>query len=155
ERGYVASHPAMAPMVSNRLRGSVFWIGRTPLAIGRDCRVKLVTQDVAGQVTAFGRIFDPGSEDEASSGTNALPRHAAGEVTLTLRTPLVFDRLDRVASTGRFVLQQGNEIVGGGIVTEGDYADERREAKSANVTETTGTVSADDRARRNGHRGGV
>ncbi len=155
ERGYVASHPERAPMVSNRLRGSLFWIGRESLSVGRDCRVKLVTQDVAGQVSALGRIFDPGSKSETDPTVTALPRHAAGEVTLTLRTPLVFDRLDRVAATGRFVLQHGHEIVGGGIVTEGDYADERREAKSANVTETTGTITAEDRSRRNGHRGGV
>src|SRR6516225_9352632 len=109
-------------MVSNRLRGSVFWIARTPLSTGDSCRVKLVTQDVSGQVSALGRIFDPGDKEEPGAAATSLPRHAAGEVTLTLRTPLVFDRMDRVAATGRFVLQQGNEIVGGGIVTEGDYA---------------------------------
>ena len=41
------------------------------------------------------------------------------------------------------------------MIFRSDYADERREAKSANVTETTGNITAEDRAHRNGHRGGV
>ncbi|OAI41811.1 hypothetical protein AYO41_05220 [Verrucomicrobia bacterium SCGC AG-212-E04] len=156
ERGSIASHRAVSPVVSNRLHGSLFWLGQQDLIVGTNCRVKLATQDVMARVSAIDRIFDPGRASAAGGSTSGnLPRHGAAEVTLELRAPLVFDRHDRIAATGRFVLEIDHEIAGGGIVTQGDYPGERRELKSANVSESRGSITTADRAARHGHRGAV
>lgn len=155
ERGAIASHPRDSPIVSNRLHGSLFWLGRQDLVCGMHCRIKLGTQDVLARVATIERIFDPGRTFDGETATGSLPRHGAAEVSLELRRPLVFDRHERIASCGRFVVQMDHEIAGGGIVTRGEYPGERRETKSANVTESRGLITAADHASRHGHRGGV
>lgn len=154
DRGYVLSHRAEPPAVSNQLHASIFWIAREPLALGAEVRVKLGTQDVAARVASIGRAFDPGQETPEQSVAQEVPTNGAAEVVLQLHAPLVFDRHDRIAPLGRFVLQRGRQIGGGGIVTLAEPS-QRREAKSANITESAGSISISDRTRRNGHRGGV
>ncbi len=153
-RGYVLSHRSASPIVSNQVQGSAFWIDAQPLAIGDELRLKLGTQDIAGRVSAIGRAFDPANAEPALATASEVPRNGAAELTIQLREPLVFDQHTRVAALGRFVLLRDKRIAGGGVITGGTYA-ERRTTKSANLTESTGTVRLEDRVRRNGHRGGV
>lgn len=154
ERGYVLSHRPEPPAVSNQLHASIFWIAREPLATGTEVRVKLGTQDVGARVASIGRAFDPGQEMPEQAAAAQVPPNGAAEVLLQLHAPLVFDRHDRVAPLGRFVLLLGEQIGGGGIVTLAEPA-ARQEAKSANITESAGTITTSERSRRNRHRGGV
>jgi bifunctional enzyme CysN/CysC len=58
--------------------------------------------------------------------------------------------------TGRFVLVDGDLIVGGGIISTAGVADQRRPApKSGNLFTVEHRVATLDRARRNGHRGAI
>lgn len=154
ERGYVLSQQAEPPAVSNQLHASIFWIAPTALELGAEIRVKLGTQQVAGRVASIGRAFDPGREMPEQASAREVPANGAAEVMLQLHAPLVFDRHDHIAALGRFVLLQGAQIGGGGIVTQAEPA-VRRETKSANITESAGSIPMADRTRRNGHRGAV
>ncbi len=154
ERGHVMSHRADAPLVSNRARASVFWLGATDLAADAAVRVKLGAQSVAARVAEVRRAFDPARPDDAPSG-GAIPRRGAGEVTLQFATPLAFDPHARIEETGRFVLLEGEQIAGGGVITETAGGAGRGESRGGNVTETLGRITAAHRAARHGHRGGV
>jgi bifunctional enzyme CysN/CysC len=59
--------------------------------------------------------------------------------------------------TGRFVLVDGHAIVGGGTVSTEGFADQRQPAqpKSGNLYTVEHRVLPADRARMNGHRGGI
>ena len=74
---------------------------------------------------------------------------------LELRQPMAFDLTVDCEATGRFVIVDGYDVAGGGIITaavEDDLRDLRAEARCATSTGSTGGVTAAERAQRHGHR---
>jgi bifunctional enzyme CysN/CysC len=159
QRGGVASHEDLPPYTLTQFKARVFWMGREPLRIGRKYKLKLVTQEVEVAVESFDQIVD------ASSLTRIprprlegwLGRYEVGEVSLRTRRPVAFDAADELVATGRFVLVDGTEVSGGGVILHDNYprrtAD--RQHKSENIFWSTGRVTAELRERRHGHRGRV
>jgi bifunctional enzyme CysN/CysC len=154
ERGHIASHEIDAPIESNRVHAKVFWIGTEPLRVGARYRLKLVTQDVECHVVAVGNVIDAATLDSASAERPELRINEVAEVTLQTRAPLVLDNHDRVPSMGRFVLADGSNIAGGGIVSGAVYTS-RKEIKSENIFWSESEITAERRATRNQHRGAV
>ena len=154
ERGHIASHESDAPIESNRVHAKVFWIGAESLRIGARYRLKLVTQDVECHVVAVGNVIDAATLDRAPSERAELRINEIAEVTLQTRAPLVLDNHDRVPSMGRFVLADGSNLVGGGIVSGAVYSS-RKEIKSENIFWSESEITAERRALRNQHRGAV
>ena len=154
ERGHIASHEVDSPIESNRLHAKVFWIGREPLQVGARYRLKLVSQDVECQVAALTNVLDAATLDTASAARSELRANEVAEVTLQTRAPLAFDNHDRVATLGRFVLADGPDLVGGGIIFGAVYTS-RKEIKSQNIFWSESEITAQRRAARNEHRGAV
>jgi bifunctional enzyme CysN/CysC len=154
ERGHVASHEIDAPIESNRVHTKVFWIGAEPLRVGVRYRLKLVTQDVECHVVSIGRVVDAASLDSAATERTELRINEVAEVTLQTRAPLVLDNHDRVPNMGRFVLADGGNLVGGGIISGAVYSS-RKEIKSENIFWSESEITAERRALRNQHRGAV
>ncbi len=158
ERGHVASHRTDTPIESNRVRASVFWLGNRDLTLGASYRLKLATQDIECQVHSIERLIDASTlaapEGRDAAAPKAVSRNDVAEVTLQLRKTLVLDNHDRVPALGRFVLLDGNEVSGGGIVFGGVYTD-RHKVVSQHITWSDSQITAQHRARRNGHRGAV
>jgi len=75
-------------------------------------------------------------------------------VTIQVRGALAFDNADTNALLGRFVLLEGRQVGGGGIIFGGTYSD-RTQPKSANIFWSEGNVTASQRFARNGHKGAV
>jgi bifunctional enzyme CysN/CysC len=154
ERGHIASHEIDAPIESNRVHAKVFWIGAEPLRVGARYRLKLVTQDVECHVVAVGNVIDAATLDSASAERPELRINEIAEITLQTRAPLVLDNHDRVPGMGRFVLADGGDLVGGGIVAGAVYTS-RKEIKSENIFWSESEITAKRRALRNQHRGAV
>jgi len=76
-------------------------------------------------------------------------------VTIQTRRPIVLDPYERVPSLGRFVVVDGFDVCGGGIVLEAADSEMRAPAASANLTRSVGHVSRETREARHGHRGAV
>jgi bifunctional enzyme CysN/CysC len=159
ERGHVASHVTDAPIESNRVKASVFWLGKRALTLNGHYQLKLATQDLDCQVSSIERVIDASTlaapeGSIASAPIESVSRNDVAEVTLRLRKPLVLDNHDRVPPLGRFVLVDQREVSGGGIIFGGVYTDRRR-IVSQHITWSDSQVTAADRARRNGHKGAV
>jgi bifunctional enzyme CysN/CysC len=154
ERGHVASHENDAPIESNRVHAKVFWIGPEPMRVGARYRCKLVTQEVECQVAAIGKVLDAATLDSTSAERTELRINEVAEVTLQTRAPLVLDNHDRIPSMGRFVLADGNNLIGGGIISGAVYTS-RKEIKSENIFWSESEITAERRALRNQHRGAV
>jgi bifunctional enzyme CysN/CysC len=77
------------------------------------------------------------------------------ELTLRTKRPVAFDIHTEIVATGRFVIVDGFEVAGGGIILANQYP--RRTAgahiKSEHIYWSGGKVTAAQRARRNGHPG--
>jgi bifunctional enzyme CysN/CysC len=154
ERGNVASHETDGPAESNRVHAKVFWIGREPLRAGSRYRLKLVTQDIECRVVAVAKVIDAATLDSTAIEQSELKANEVAEVTLQTRGPLVFDNHDRVPSLGRFVLVDGRDLVGGGVIFGAVYTS-RKQIKSENIFWSESEITAAVRASRNGHRGAV
>ena len=159
ERGAVATLESAPPHALVRFKARVFWMGRNPLRSGRSYKLKLATQEVDCEVESIDRVIDASSLAEVARPTpeQAVGRHEVGELTLRARRPVAFDVHADIVATGRFVLVDGFDVCGGGIVAEGDYPRRTVDSglQSENLFWSQGKVTHAHRARRNGHPGGV
>ncbi len=158
ERGETASHRDRPPIETDVFRAWLFWLGREPLRAGARCLLRLATTEAPVEVQSIDRLIDIDDPAAASGGEAAeVARDGIAEVVLRTRAMLALDEYATNPRTGRFVLVQGRDIAGGGVVDMRGYPDQRPliARKSANISVTEHAVSRDDRARRNGHRGGV
>lgn len=116
-RGDVMAHPDAAPRVSNRVRANVVWLGRRPLRRGRTYKLKMATFSGLCEVERFIEVMDASALTEAGH-PDRVDRHEVAEVVLRLRRPMAADLSHEFAETGRFVLVDGYDVAGGGIVRD-------------------------------------
>jgi bifunctional enzyme CysN/CysC len=153
-RGHLASLETDAPIVSNRFKARIFWMGKTNLQKGQPYRIKLATQELDAEIVHIERIIDASTLDTVTSGRDHIAKNDVAEVTLQTRGALVMDNHDRNPLLGRFVIVDNRQVAGGGIIHSGIYAD-RSKVKSTNIFWSEGNVTATNRNLRNGHRGAV
>lgn len=121
-----------APKVSNRLRASVFWMGKNPLTVGKNYKLKLATAEVEAIVEKIIRTVDA-STLENKNISSELKLNDVGEIIFKLKNEIAFDEFGKFQATGRFVLVENYDVVGGGIIL------------SAEKSVANGTIfSADD-----------
>jgi bifunctional enzyme CysN/CysC len=154
ERGHIGSHEENAPAESNRVHAKLFWIGPEPLRVGGHYRLKLVTQNVECEVVALSEVVDVATLHPASGERTELRLNEVGEVTLQTRAPLVLDNHETVPALGRFILADGDQLVGGGIISGAPYTSSKA-VKSENIFWSESEITAERRALRNQHRGAV
>jgi bifunctional enzyme CysN/CysC len=117
-RGEIATRADQpAPRVTTRLRANLFWLGRSPLVTTQEYKLKLGTARIPVRIASIERVIDA-SCLEPLGGTQRVERHQVAECVLDLTKPLAFDLAGDVAPTSRFVLVDGYEIAGGGIIRE-------------------------------------
>jgi bifunctional enzyme CysN/CysC len=153
-RGEVMSHADQPPLVSTRLRANVIWLGRKPFVQGRDYKLKLHTVATPVRIHKLIKVIDA-SEIDGALGKDHVGRHDVADVILETRNPVAFDLIGDSEATGRFVIVDGYDVAGGGIITaaESDEQDDlRAEARRRDFNWVKGAVSASERAERQGHR---
>ncbi len=147
ERGHIAHHEDAAPTLTHRLSVRLFWLVSEPMALGKTYTLKIATAEhrvTVEQVTAVINV-----EDLTSTPGKAVHRNEVAEVVVRSRSPIAVDLAADLPRTGRGVLLDGNDVVGGCLVIEAE------DSASANLTEVSHTVSLDERAAANGHKGGI
>ncbi|HXR07422.1 MAG TPA: adenylyl-sulfate kinase [Candidatus Acidoferrum sp.] len=157
ERGAVAALETAPPYELNRFKARLFWLGREPFRKGRSYKLKLATQEVECEIESIERLIDSSTLETIERAEPQVGRNEVAELYLRTRRPVAFDVHSEIIATGRFVIVDGFEVAGGGIVAADNYP--RRTAdrlqKSHNIYWSRGKVTADQRAVRNGHRGRV
>jgi bifunctional enzyme CysN/CysC len=157
ERGAVAARETEPPYELTKFKARLFWLGRQPFSKGKTYKLKLATQEVECQIDSIERVIDSSNLETIQRAEAFVGRNEVAELTLSARRPVAFDIHAEIVSTGRFVIVDGLEVSGGGIIAEGNYP--RRSAdslqKSHNIYWSQGKVTAQQRFARNGHRGRV
>jgi len=155
ERGEIASHTDDAPVLTNVFRATLFWLASAPLAAGQPLRLTLATRDAPVVVERIELVIN--TDTLAPAATDKVERDQVAEVVLRSRALLAIDEHGHLPATGRFVLRANGETVAGGLATVRDYPDQRRglATKPENLTPVHHKVSAESRAERIGHHGGV
>ncbi|MBT4710162.1 MAG: adenylyl-sulfate kinase [Alphaproteobacteria bacterium] len=155
ERGEVVSHEADPPIETDVFRARIFWLGERDLSPGNRYTIKLNTAEAEVRVQSIEHVIDTG--DLSTAPSDQVERNGVAEVVLQSDRMLAIDEFIDVPSSGRFVLLDGYTIAGGGIISMDGYADQRQltTVRASNIQRVEHAISADARARRNGHVGGV
>lgn len=146
----LSKHGEPAPQVSTRLRVSLFWIGQEPLVMGKQYLLKLGTARQKAELESIESVMDATSYAPHDKPTQ-VAYHEVAELILRLEQPIAFDASDELPETSRFVLVDGYEIAGGGIVREGlvdSGSSLRREVYQRSEKWIHGRLSSEDRAAR-------
>ncbi len=80
----------MPPKISNRLRASVFWMGKNFLTTGKNYKLKLATAEVEATVEKIIRTVDA-STLESKSPARELRLNDVGEIIFKLKNEIAFD----------------------------------------------------------------
>ena len=135
-RGEIAAKTNESPpKVSTRLLTSLFWMGREPMLPAKEYMVKIGTAKVPATLEKILRVIDA-STLEATAKKERIERHDVAECLLRLRRAAAFDLAAEIPATGRFVVVDGYEIRGGGIVREA-LEDEQEHIRSLVMTRNT------------------
>lgn len=155
ERGEVASHVTDPPFESKVFHAKLFWFSDKPLRVGDRFKLRLNTLEAAVVVQAITKVID--AAKLAEIGGDAVERHNIAEVTLRSRRVLPLDTFTQNYRTGRFVLMDGYDVVGGGVITLDGLPNQREglEIRSTNILPVEHRVTAAEREHAAGHRSGV
>jgi bifunctional enzyme CysN/CysC/sulfate adenylyltransferase subunit 1 len=100
--------------VADKIRANVIWLGEAPLVFGKKYLLKLGAARVNAELVQIERFLggDLSSRNEAGE----LRRHDCGSVVLSLSEPVTLSSFAGNQSLGRFVIVDGYDAAGCGIV---------------------------------------
>lgn len=116
QRGELITHPDQPPLASNLFKANLFWMGKTPLVKGKIYKLKLATQEQGCEIISINKVIDATTLDICDYATKVNTNDIA-ELTFKTREKICFDEFRNSANTGRFVLVDGYDVSGGGIVS--------------------------------------
>lgn len=141
------------PVVGNTFRAHLFWLGRHPMVAGKKYKLKLATQRATVYLKQIERVLDA-AELAVDTQKDRIERHDVADCVLQTVKPIAYDLSRDIAATGRFVIIDHYEIVGGGIITgsiaETDYI--KSHVSEREVSWKKSNISPLDRASRFGQR---
>ncbi len=138
--------------VSSTVKANVFWMGKTPMVKGREYFLKLGTARVAAKLGEVFSIIDASSLSKTSK--ESIERHDVGRCMIECASQIAFDQFKEIKATGRFVIVDGFDIAGGGIITElveDSQGETREQVIKREGKWERGLVSYNDRVTKYGH----
>jgi bifunctional enzyme CysN/CysC/sulfate adenylyltransferase subunit 1 len=127
-RGEVMLKQSENPLVetASKIRANIIWLGERPFGFNKSYLLKLGCAKVDIRLESIESFL--GDEGESGAGSSAgssasesrreLARNESGSVTLALSRPIAVSSFYDNADLGRFVIVDGYDAAGGGIVLE-------------------------------------
>ena len=86
-----------------------------------------------------------------------MGRYEVADIILRTRQPIAFDAHSEIPVLGRFVIVDGFDVSGGGVILADNYPRRTSDSlqKSHNIYWSQGKITAKDREKLNGHEGRV
>ena len=103
--------------VGSRFRVNLFWLGRRPMLMNKQYKLKLGTNQVPVWLESVNHVLDA-SDLVKINDKEEVGRHDVADCILQTYKPIAFDLVSNLAVTSRFVIVDDYEIAGGGIITE-------------------------------------
>jgi bifunctional enzyme CysN/CysC len=148
ERGHVAAPAAEPIRMARRLTVRMFWLAADPLAVGRSLTLQLVAGEYRVKVWSIDSVVDLRTLEKRPA--DMVLTNQVAEIVLDAADPLPVDRYSALPRTGRGVLSDGGDALGGAIVL--DFVEAPVETQT---TAVYAGVSREERERRYRHRGAV
>lgn len=142
------------PRVTTRMRVNLFWLGQEPMIMGKRYLLKLGTAKVGVEIEEIRTVLDSATLSKDDNKKH-IDRNDVAECILRMDSAVALDEVDRLAHGSRFVIVDEYEISGGGIVEEALEDSQswvRQKVLVRNERWVTGQISAEERAKKYGHR---
>ena len=117
DRGDVICTKEGRPTMTKEIMGNLFWFENIPLKKGERLLFKCSTQDASCIVKAILKRMDSSTLGVIEENGDLLEEREVGEVILSFDQPIIVDDFNETPELGRFVIERGYNIVGGGIIT--------------------------------------
>ena len=137
------------PKLTSVFTANLFWLGRQPLVKNKNYQLKINSMKVEVTLASIKKIIDASSLDAVRK--ESIERHEVAECTFKTSKAIAFDLISEIPSMGRFVLVDGHEISGGGIITEAlpdSQSDFREKVLVRNTKWTHSGIAMEKRAER-------
>lgn len=116
QRGEFIAHKENPPIVTDAFKANLFWMGKNALCKGIKYKLKLATQEVECQIVVINKVIDA-TTLQSLEDAEQVKMNDVAEVTIKTKEKISFDEFKNNQNTGRFVLVEGYDVSGGGIIT--------------------------------------
>jgi sulfate adenylyltransferase subunit 1 len=116
QRGEIITHLQDSPLIANAFRANVFWMGKKSLVKNREYKLKLVTQEIECEIQAIISVTEASTLNNSGSASEIKTNDVA-EVIIKTKKKICFDEFKKNPHTGRFVIVDGFDVCGGGIIS--------------------------------------
>ncbi len=116
ERGEVIARRDNAPVRTREIRASIFWLSDRPFQAGASYTLKLATAEVTATAVAIEERLDSSSLEVTERHARELLATEVGNVAFALKNDIAADLYGENIALGRFVIEDGTLISGGGII---------------------------------------
>jgi bifunctional enzyme CysN/CysC/sulfate adenylyltransferase subunit 1 len=116
QRGEIITHKQQPPLVADTFKANLFWMGKNSLVKGKKYRLKMATQEQECEVISISKVIEAATLD-AIENASEVKINGVAEVTIKTKENISFDEFKNNPHTGRFVLIDGYDVSGGGIVS--------------------------------------
>jgi len=116
ERGEIISMKGSSPATTNELEANIFWLGRNPFEKGKKYKLKLTTCETDCELASIKKRIDSSTLNILEQDSTQIAETEVGEVTLRTVDTISVDKFNISPKTGRFVIVDGYDVCGGGIV---------------------------------------
>lgn len=118
ERGEVVGTAEDVPAGAREIVASLFWLGNEPLRPGRPYVLKLATSETEVTASSIDERIDSSSLEVIGRHADRVENLEVANITFTLSRPIAADVFETNPRLGRFVLDDGGFVAGGGIIRE-------------------------------------
>lgn len=155
ERGEIASLVENAPILTNLFRAKIFWLGRDDLEVGKRYTMKINTSEYKVEVREIEKVIS--TDDLSHCEILNVAKNDVAEVVLNVRGLAALDEFEQNQKMGRFMLMNGYDVAGGGIISMEGFSNQRvaKKVTSTNLYEVEDAITSNARALNNGHLGGM
>ena len=156
KRGEIICHKEEPVIVANVFNANIFWLGKQPLYANKKYKLKLATDEVEFEVLSINKVIDAATL-ESKKDLSTINKNDVSEVTLKTKHAISFDEFSKLQATGRFVIIDGFDISGGGIISgvEDSLKREIKELKTNNLAIRKRLVTRKEREEKLNQKGKV
>lgn len=114
-RGELITHKKDMPLIGRFFKANLFWMGKNDLTKNKKYKLKLATQEVECEIYSINKVIDA-STLETFEDVKRISINDAAEVLIKTKRKVSFDEFINNQNTGRFVIVDGFDVSGGGII---------------------------------------
>ncbi|NLP48608.1 MAG: GTP-binding protein [Clostridiales bacterium] len=104
------------PLIGNRFKASVFWLGKEKFSKDKDYKLKIGSAQVTCRLESIEGVLNASTLEGVEQ--DFVDRHEVATCIFRLDRAIAFDLAGRFEDSVRFVIVDGYEIAGGGIITD-------------------------------------